>query len=598
MHKLQNIIYPSTDNCTEETLYFRRQGDVEYSFSDEFITLNADASISFDTYFNGFSAGKWYKYTKIKRVGLSLKIRGKFRVILWYKEKQASQLLQRVVREFRCDTEGVLREVFCEFDTEYYQGMYTFSMIAMEDEAEFHSGYYYTEVEEEEVQKVSLSIVICTFKREQYVYRNIKMLSDKFLNNAGSELCENVDIVIADNAQSLDISQLESPKIHVFRNKNVGGAGGFTRGMIESINLAKSKRITHVLLMDDDVIIQPESIFRTYKLLTLIKEEYKDAYVGGAMLRTDRQWFQTEAGGRWNNGALMSHKSGLDLRELDACLYNEFEETCEFNAWWYCTIPMEFVKKDNLPLPIFIRGDDVEYGLRNMKHLILMNGICVWHEPFEFKYSSSMYYYILRNKLINNAVHGKAYSRKQFTVEFRNWFLRELFTMRYKNAWLLLDGVNDFMKGIDFLLKTDGEELNRQVMSRGYKLQYIDELSIPFNYPEYERTLCFCESKRQQRKRILKLNGIFQKADKTTIVPVQNPHIAYFYKVSAALNYDISCKKGFVTFRDQKEVWRLLKAYVTILKEIKKNYEKICVGYKERKTELTNIQFWNKYLEI
>ena len=100
-----------------------------------------------------------------------------------------------------------------------------------------------------------------------------------------------------------------------------------------------------------------------------------------------------------NSGNLIGRKIGLDLRTLDACLDNEFEEKCDYNAWWYCTIPMQYVRSDNLPLPIFIRGDDVEYGLRNMKNLILMNGICVWHEPFEFKYSSSMYYYIFRNTL-------------------------------------------------------------------------------------------------------------------------------------------------------------------------------------------------------
>lgn len=34
-----------------------------------------------------------------------------------------------------------------------------------------------------------------------------------------------------------------------------------------------------------------------------------------------------------------------------------------------------------------IRGDDIEYGLRNCKRLVTLNGICVWHEPFESKYS-------------------------------------------------------------------------------------------------------------------------------------------------------------------------------------------------------------------
>ena len=350
--------------------------------------------------------------------------------------------------------------------------------------------------------------------------------------------------------------------------------------------------------MDDDVILQPEAIYRTYKLLTLLKQEYQDSYVGGAMLRTDKQWFQTEAGGRWNCGALISCKSGLDLRDLNACLCNEFEEKYEFNAWWYCVIPMEFIRKDNLPLPIFIRGDDVEYGLRNMKHLILMNGICVWHEPFEFKYSSIIYYYIFRNRLIGNAVRNIEYSQKQFIKEFRNWFKRELFMMRYQNADLLLDGVIAFLNGIDWFKKQDGEEIHRQVIARGYKLKYIDELDIPFDYGLYEKTLHFFEPKMQQIKRKILLNGIFLKPNRIAIVPVIEPHIAYVYRAGAVLHYDVASKKGFVTYKNIKEFRNLYFEYCKVICQVKKKYKMRKKEWFERKDEITNLDFWNKYLNL
>ena len=57
MIKLQNIIFPSTKNCTEESLYFRRIGAVEYSLADSYIRLKKNAIINLDTYFNGFSVG-------------------------------------------------------------------------------------------------------------------------------------------------------------------------------------------------------------------------------------------------------------------------------------------------------------------------------------------------------------------------------------------------------------------------------------------------------------------------------------------------------------------------------------------------------------
>ena len=67
-------------------------------------------------------------------------------------------------------------------------------------------------------------------------------------------------------------------------NKNAGGAGGFTRTIIETKKQEEENGLTHILLMDDDVVMQPESIYRTYKILTLLKEEYKDAFIGGECL--------------------------------------------------------------------------------------------------------------------------------------------------------------------------------------------------------------------------------------------------------------------------------------------------------------------------
>lgn len=594
--KLQNIIFPSTQNCTEELLFFRRFENVKYSLADDCISLDEDALVTFDTYFNGFSASKWFKYTNVRKVGLHLILEGKVRISLVYKEKQLSQIIERVVGEFYYDSGGEKGEAEFEFDTEFSQGMYAFHILSLEDSVKFYGGYYYGDTDVD-LRKVSIAICVCTYKREKYVYKNMKMLRRDNLQKMDMEFAENVEVLISDNAQTLD-ETLFDDKIHVYKNKNVGGAGGFTRALIETLKMSETEMFTHALLMDDDVIISLEAIYRTYRVLTLVREEYQNAFVGGAMLRMDNQWKQVESGASWAGGALVSHKTDLDLRMLDACLYNEFEEKCDYNAWWYCTIPMEFVQENNLPLPIFIRGDDVEYGLRNMRHLILMNGICVWHEPFEFKYSSFTFYYIFRNRLINNAVRGIPYSEKQFLTEFREHFIREVFTLRYKNAQLLLDGVNDFLNGIDYLRAQDGEKLNQDIMERGYKLQYVDELSIPFSYPLYEQTLRFVESKWEQRKRKVTLNGLFQKPFKVAIVPTINPHIAHLYRVAAALNYDIASKKGFETYFDKDEEVQLLKQYRKLKKRIKIEYAMRVDEYRERVSELTAMEFWKKYLEI
>ncbi|MEI3199181.1 MAG: hypothetical protein V8S12_01795 [Lachnospiraceae bacterium] len=66
---------------------------------------------------------------------------------------------------------------------------------------------------------------------------------------------------------------------------------------------------------------------------------------------------------------------------------NEQELATEYTGWWYTCIPLRCIDNDNLPLPIFIHRDDVEYGLRvGKKKFIFLNGIGVWHEAFEKKW--------------------------------------------------------------------------------------------------------------------------------------------------------------------------------------------------------------------
>jgi len=597
MIKLQNVIFPSVQTSTEETLFFRKSKRCDYYPLKKCTVMQKNARISFDTYFNSLSIGKWFKYTKIEKIFLSIKMQGSFCITLLHKESHSSEICSQEMRQAYYDTKGEIMEVILPYDSNKKQGMYTFKIEALEENSRFFESGYYTDIAQEKIASVYLGIIICTYRRETFVQNNIKCLQEQLFEKE-PELQDKLRIYISDNANTLDHKALESTYIRLFSNKNVGGAGGFTRGMIEVIKAKEKTNLTHVLLMDDDVVIQPESIFRTYTLLSLIKEEYQDSYIGGAMLRLDKPWHQVESGAMWNAGYLISRKTGLDLRKVKSCLYNEIEETCNYNAWWYCTIPMKFVRNDNLPLPIFIRGDDVEYGLRNMKHLILMNGICVWHEPFEFKYSSSMYYYIFRNRLINNAVRGIHYHQKVFLKDIRSWFFQELFTYRYKNAQLLLDGAYDFLKGIRFLKETDGELLHKEIMQKGYALQDIELLDMIFDFQEYENAMTRLEGRAHQVARKVLLNGMFLRTNGNAITSVTNPRILHCFRKERVLNYDEVSEKGFVTKRDGEEFLRLCKEYRRFHRQCMREYEYVVKEYHTRGQEVMQMEFWSKYLDL
>lgn len=83
---------------------------------------------------------------------------------------------------------------------------------------------------------------------------------------------------------------------------------------------------------------------------------------------------------------------------------NEEDLPMEYNGWWFCCIPLAEHFR-GFPLPVFIHGDDIEYGLRFNKKIMTMNGIGVWHDAFDNRKASSMEYYDMRNTLITCAIH-------------------------------------------------------------------------------------------------------------------------------------------------------------------------------------------------
>ena len=599
--KLQNIIIPSLEICTEEELYFRKSEDSQLIFNGDAVTLDEKSEMYFDTYFNSFSIGKWKKYSKIQNIYVALKFEGNIKVTLLHKERVGigQDVMSRKIKEVIIKSSG--EEVIISIDDTNIAGMYSVDIQAL-SETKFYGGFFGTDINKEEIQDIKIALNVCTFRRELFVKKNMDMLINKVFNSSKySEFQENLEVFIIDNAKTLNKSDFQNQHIHLFANQNVGGAGGFTRGLLEIKEREKLLNITHALLMDDDIVIEPESIFRTWTLLSVIKDEFEDAFIGGAMLRLDRQYIQTESGAVWNQGILSSRKSGLDLRNVESCLYNEIEEGIDYSAWWYTVIPLSIVTEENLPLPIFIRGDDVEYGLRNAKTIIMMNGICVWHEPFENKYASTMFYYILRNRLIDNAIHQMTLSKKEIIQILYQLTREEMYLYRYKNAELLLDGVEDYLKGIDWLKEQNGEDLHKKIIEMSYGMQYIEKLEVAFDYGIYSRSFSEPENTsflHRLRKR-LSVNGALWTAKRSVaIVPVVGCREINVYRTERILNYDAVTQKGFITMQNKEDAKKCIKRLKKIEKMIIDKYENINTEYRERHRELMNQEFWKSYLSL
>lgn len=617
---IQNILLPQAKICSEEAMYFFRENyqDINviiHEKKDNKLVFQRYGKATFSTYFNGLSVKKWKKYTNIGKVSLVLKIKGHFEIDLMsvqcakldQDEDTSCKFMGKTLKSILHTAEVDFSEPdfitipYSSYDLDSALG---FSLRSLDDGSEFWGGYYVAEIGQEQLKDTDIAINICTFRREDYILRNLDILREQIIENESSPLSRHLQVYISDNGQTLPREKLDSEFVHIVPNKNVGGAGGFTRGLMEILDHQKDFPATHALMMDDDIVICPEALFRTYALLCCRKDEYEDVFVGGAMMRLDNRSIQVESGASWNAGKLVSNKQGLDMRYLEDVLMNEVEEYTEYNAWWYCCTPMRLVSKQNLPMPIFIRGDDLEYGLRNMKHLILMNGICVWHEPFENKYSSTLYYYILRNLLYDNALHFPQYSIFSFLKKMYGSAFKEIVYYRYKNVDLLLQGVKDFFAGTDFLKNTDGEKLHKQVMAAGYKAVPVDQIEgAAFRLPSYQASLTQGESLCHRCLRMLTLNGFLLPAKRYKGTEIQSVGMTScrpinFYRQPRVLNYDEVSGKGFVTCKSYRETFRCIGNLIGMTFKSLLRFRKAKKAFAENRGQFTNAEFWTAYLDL
>jgi galactofuranosylgalactofuranosylrhamnosyl-N-acetylglucosaminyl-diphospho-decaprenol beta-1,5/1,6-galactofuranosyltransferase len=298
---------------------------------------------------------------------------------------------------------------------------------------------------------IDLGIVICTFNREDRLKNNVKLINQMILDEK-STMYGNVTIYIVDNGRTLTENTIKSDFIKLIPNKNNGGAGGFTRGIIE----CKQNNKSHILLMDDDVCIEPNVLYKTFRFISILKNNHEDAFILGGMLLSNAPCIQYEAGAQYIK-KFERGKHMLDLTDVKSLLLNDEWEDADYGGWWYMCMPANAA--DELPLPMFIKLDDVEYGIRRMKDHVVMNGIGIWHDSFENKTNPVVnYYFLKRNTLIVWALYDMKNSYNIGLYYLHN-MLHYLKKKNYEEFNYTQMAVKDFMVGPDFIKNTNQADI-------------------------------------------------------------------------------------------------------------------------------------------
>ncbi len=589
---IQKLLMPTEENCPVDEardLYFRREGE----------------ELSLFTYFNSFSIGKWRSYTGLTNLSLRMKIRGQAKMKAFvsvgsvddsikdaWNDELLLGALHETSREISVDATENGDEVILHFPELPIDGVLYVVCSNCSRDFEILSGGY--ETEDAPRREIKLALGICTYQREEYLKRNVDKLLRDIIRNDKSPLYGRVEIFISDNGKTLPVNVFEDELVHIYPNMNAGGAGGFTRTMIEAL-LRGEGDFTHMILMDDDILLLPDVIERTYHFLQYVSEAYQNSMLGAHMfcMEESKRYRQFEAGAKWIGTEVEFYGKMWDMRYKEAVSANNLPNPLNYSGWWYSVIPTTIIRADNLPLPLFIHYDDMEYGVRNEANgTILLNGIAVWHPQGVNKAPVRMIYYDIRNMMICMSGLHRATASQVITM-LRNRVIGAVIRYRYEEAEVCFEAIEDFYRGPDWFMKLDPLEKHADLVKFNYKYEDPEVYGIDLS--------------KTKNKVYRGLGGklIFLWGLLLWLLPSVRPlkiagleDIGLPFSAKRVFHYDADKGQGYMTEKSYGRAWKDFVRYCRICRMIRRRHETMMDAYEAKKAEYSSLAFWENYLGI
>jgi galactofuranosylgalactofuranosylrhamnosyl-N-acetylglucosaminyl-diphospho-decaprenol beta-1,5/1,6-galactofuranosyltransferase len=427
------------------------------------LVVHAGSAVTTDTYFGRFPAAYWQRWTVVDQVEVELVVTGSGR-------------LSVVASDMRGETRVVAARVIHHAERE------TVRITAALDRF-LDGGFLWLDAETEDGELVveqmrwtveppeqlrPTAVVICTFNRADDCIATITALSSDeqvlgvldavYVVDQGTDTVES-------RATFSDVEKALDGRLRYIRQPNLGGAGGFGRGMYEVTEVSHADH-ANVLLMDDDVLCDPEIAIR---LTSFANRTAEPTIVGGQMLRllhpthlfagAEYADFSQLRPGRVVDNALddvdlLAEEVDEDGMATGKVNRGDRRVDADYNAWWSCLIPSEIVTQLGYPLPLFFQWDDVEYGYRARAKgfaTVTLPGAGLWHADFDWKDADKWNeYFALRNAMIVTALHSEVAPGQLARVLVAR-VMRYLLSMQYGLAATLLQATEDFLRGPEFL---------------------------------------------------------------------------------------------------------------------------------------------------
>ena len=420
------------------------------------LTVPAGTRVSLGTYFNAFPASYWRRWTTVTEVTLRMRVSGDVNVLVY---RSTSKGHTQRADSVRRDTDDPTDLQFTLTLKPFIDGgWYWFDLVAGDHDVVLEEADWCASTDRLEPGR--LTVAITTFNRPEFCVAQLENLGQA---EAVREILDEIVVVdqgtdrVEDDPGFEDAAKTLGDQLRIIDQGNLGGSGGFARGMYESVNAGRSD---YVLLLDDDVITEPEGILRAVAFADLAR---KPLIVGGQMFSLyDRSvlhaWGEAVNQYRFFWGPVPGtfHSQDFSRRSLRSTPWLHRRVDVDYNGWWMCLIPTAVIRDVGLALPLFIKWDDCEFGLRAGEAgypTVTMPGVAVWHVPWHEQDDTIDWqaYFHERNRLIGALLHSPYPRGGSLLKESAQVVVKHLLSMQYSAAELMLLAIEDLLAGPDQL---------------------------------------------------------------------------------------------------------------------------------------------------
>lgn len=446
------------------------------------LSVGAESEVSFCTYFNALPASYWRRWSVLDAVLLKLELTGHGRVDL-YRSKADGSRIHVQGKEF-----SGAAPVTVSFEADlgpFEDGGWLWFDITTDTAVELHSGGWYAPIPAP--GQGTIAIGMPTFNRPTDAVKTLAALGSDPLVLAQVRaviIPDQGTRKVVDESGFAEAAAALGDRLAIHDQPNLGGSGGYSRVMYEAL---KTTDAEYIVYMDDDIEIEPDSILRALAFSRFAKSP---VLTGGHMLNLQERSHLHVMGEVVDRGIFMwtaapnveyDHdfaKYPLRDRDNSKLLHRRIDG--DFNGWWTCVIPRQVAEEIGLPLPLFLKWDDVEYGLRARDAgypTVTLPGAAVWHMAWSDKDDAIDWqaYFHLRNRLVVASLHMPGNGRG-LVVNTVKATLKHLLCLEYSTVAIQNLAIRDFLAGPDRLFELLPSALGAV---HALRKQYPDAVILP-----------------------------------------------------------------------------------------------------------------------